>query len=131
LLSDETLDAGRGQAVTAGTDAEGVAATYLINADLGVQLGGNLIHSFREFNVAQGETATFSGPSSVQNIISRVTGGTPSSIDGTLRSTTSGSSLYFLNPAGILFGANAKLDLPGSSYASTATGSTTASVRSS
>src|SRR5688500_15967761 len=49
-----------------------------IGADLGRQSGGNLFHSFSRFNVGAGQTAFFSGPGSVSNIIGRVTGGSPS-----------------------------------------------------
>jgi filamentous hemagglutinin family protein len=93
---------------------------YQIGADLGQQHGGNLFHSFRDFNLQSHESATFSGPANVQNIISRVTGGNPSSIDGTLRSTIPNADMYFLNPYGIMFGPNAKLDVQGSFHASTA-----------
>jgi filamentous hemagglutinin family protein len=93
---------------------------YQIGANLGQQQGGNLFHSFRDFNLQSHESATFSGPINVQNVISRVTGGNPSSIDGTLRSTIPNANLYFLNPFGIMFGPNAKLDVQGSFHASTA-----------
>ncbi len=93
---------------------------YQIGADLGSQHGSNLFHSFQEFNLQNQESATFSGPTTVQNIISRVTGGNPSHIDGTLRSTIPNADLYFLNPSGIVFGANASLDVQGSFHASTA-----------
>ncbi|MDM8551054.1 filamentous hemagglutinin N-terminal domain-containing protein [Desulfobacterales bacterium HSG2] len=93
---------------------------YDIKAEYGQQAGTNLFHSFHQFNIHSDETATFSGPSSVQNIISRVTGGDPSWIDGTLRSAISGADLYLLNPAGMMFGPNAALDLGGSFHASTA-----------
>ena len=59
-------------------------------------------------------------PATIQNILSRVTGGTRSDIDGTLRSTISGANLYLLNPSGILFGPNAQLDVSGSFHATTA-----------
>lgn len=93
---------------------------YDIRAEYGKMSGNNLFHSFRDFNLYENETATFSGPSSVRNIISRVTGGTASWIDGTLGSSIDGASLYFLNPSGIVFGPNAFLDLPGSFHAGTA-----------
>jgi filamentous hemagglutinin family protein len=60
---------------------------YQIGADLGQQRGGNLFHSFQDFNLQSFESATFSGPDQIQNVISRVTGGNPSNIDGTIRST--------------------------------------------
>ncbi len=93
---------------------------YQITSDLGRQVGGNLFHSFGQFSVNTGESATFSGPNSVSNIIGRVTGGQASLIDGTLRSTIPGANLYLLNPAGMLFGENAKLDVNGSVHISTA-----------
>jgi filamentous hemagglutinin family protein len=93
---------------------------YDIRADLGRQLGGNLFHSFGEFNLLAGESATFSGPDSVENIIARVTGGHESVIDGLLRSTIPGANLFFLNPAGVMFGPQASLDLQGSFHLSTA-----------
>ncbi len=93
---------------------------YLIGADLGRQLGGNLFHSFRDFNLKSHESATFSGPNSINNIIGRVTGGNPSNIDGLIRSSIPNANLYFLNPYGIMFGPHAKLDVQGSFHASTA-----------
>jgi filamentous hemagglutinin family protein len=93
---------------------------YLIGADLGRQHGGNLFHSFQGFNLNHSESATFSGPNSVSNIISRVTGGNPSQIDGLIRSTIPNADMYFLNPYGIMFGPNARLDVQGSFHASTA-----------
>ncbi len=91
-----------------------------IKAEYGKQAGANLFHSFQKFNVYSGESATFSGPGSVQNIIGRVTGGNSSRIDGTMRSTIPGANLYLLNPAGVMFGPNASLDLDGSFHVSTA-----------
>jgi len=93
---------------------------YQIGAKLGQQHGGNLFHSFSDFNINTGESATFSGPNSVQNIISRVTGGNISRINGLLRSKIPGADFYFLNPYGILFGEGAQLDVQGSFHASTA-----------
>ena len=93
---------------------------FHITPELGQQFGGNLFHSFQNFNLSESETATFSGANSVQNVIARVTGGQASTIDGTLRSTIPNADLYFLNPYGILFGKNAKLDLQGGFHASTA-----------
>ncbi|MDM8559395.1 filamentous hemagglutinin N-terminal domain-containing protein [Candidatus Parabeggiatoa sp. HSG14] len=93
---------------------------YLIGADLGRQMDGNLFHSFQDFNLQSLESVTFSGPNTVQNILSRVTGGNPSNIDGLIRSTIPNADMYFLNPYGIMFGPNAKLDVQGSFHASTA-----------
>jgi len=93
---------------------------FQITSDLGQQYGGNLFYSFQDFNLNNLETATFSGSNSIHNIISRVTGGNPSNIDGLIRSTIPNADFYFLNPHGIMFGPSAKLDVQGSLHASTA-----------
>ncbi len=93
---------------------------FSITADLGRQVGGNLFHSFSAFGLTTGESATFSGPGSVTNVISRVTGGGISNIDGRIASTIAGANFYLLNPAGIVFGPNASLDVSGSVHISTA-----------
>ena len=49
-----------------------------------------------------------------------MTGGERSDIDGTIRSTIPGADFYFINPAGVVFGPNASLDLQGSFHVSTA-----------
>ena len=51
---------------------------YAITPGLGKQVGGNLFHSFGNFGLSTGESATFSGPATVNNVIGRVTGGNPS-----------------------------------------------------
>ncbi len=93
---------------------------YAVTGNLGRQVGGNLFHSFSSFSIYRNESATFSGPSSVQNIISRVTGGNASYIDGLLRSTIPGANLFFINPGGVMFGPHASLDVSGSFHVSTA-----------
>ena len=93
---------------------------YTISDSVGQLRGANLFHSFGHFNLAQGESATFTGPNTIANILSRVTGGSPSSIDGTIRSPIPGAHLYLLNPSGVLFGPNARLDVRGSFHVSTA-----------
>ena len=93
---------------------------YRIYAHLGKIRGSNLFHSFDQFNVPTGGSATFSGPAEIKNILSRVTGGQPSSIDGVLQSEITGANLYLLNPSGVLFGPNASLNISGSFHVSTA-----------
>ncbi len=93
---------------------------YAIGAELGQQHGSNLFHSFGKLNLNSNESATFSGPDSISNVISRVTGGTPSSIDGAIRSLIPEADVYLINPAGLMFGPNATLDVQGSFHASSA-----------
>ena len=93
---------------------------YHIPAELGQQYESNLFHSFDKFNLIQGEQAVFTGPTTVKNVISRVTGGEISHIDGILSSAIPAADMYFINPAGILFGPHAQINVPGSLYLSTA-----------
>jgi filamentous hemagglutinin family protein len=90
---------------------------FLIHDNLGLQVGGNLFHSFQDFNVYAGETASFASPDSVENILARVTGNNSSIINGQLNSN---ANLYLINPNGLLFGKNASLNVNGSFHATTA-----------
>ena len=65
---------------------------YAIGANLGSQVGSNLFHSFGQFGLATGESAAFSGPATISNVIGRVTGGSTSSIDGRIQSNIAGAS---------------------------------------
>ncbi|MCP4696264.1 MAG: filamentous hemagglutinin N-terminal domain-containing protein [Gammaproteobacteria bacterium] len=93
---------------------------FAVNANHGRQTGANLFHSFASFTLDSGESAIFSGPDTVKNIISRVTGGGASFINGTLESRIRDADMYFINPSGIWFGSDARLEVQGSFYASTA-----------
>ena len=84
-----------------------------IGADLGARRGDNLFHSFEKFGIGTGQTTTFTGAGAIRNVISRVTGGEVSNIDGKLASRVGQADLYFLNPAGVVFGPNAQLDVSG------------------
>jgi filamentous hemagglutinin family protein len=87
--------------------------------DEGAIRGTNLFHSFQEFNVNEGRGAYFSNPAGIENILSRVTGGNASQILGTL-GVLGNANLFLINPNGIVFGPNARLDVAGSFFASTA-----------
>jgi len=86
----------------------------------GKTVGNNLYHSFGQFNVGTGDIAQYQTTNLVpnanmQNILSRVTGGNPSSIFGTIDSATyfPNANFFFLNPAGILFGPSATINVGG------------------
>jgi filamentous hemagglutinin family protein len=97
-----------------------VGPNYSITANLGKQVGSNLFHSFGQFGLSTGESAAFSGPATVNNVIGRVTGGNLSSIDGRIQSNIAGANLYLINPSGIVFGPHATVNVSGSFHASTA-----------
>ena len=87
---------------------------FQIPAKLGKTVGNNLFHSFAEFSLTSDQSATFTGPDSIQNILGRVTGGKASHIDGLLKSEIYGAGLFLMNPNGIVLGKNAKVDVSGS-----------------
>ena len=92
---------------------------FVIPSSRGEIAGSNLFHSFGQFNLAGGESATFSGPANVGNILARVTGGA-STINGKIQSDIHGANLFLINQAGIMFGSGAKVDVSGAFNATTA-----------
>ncbi len=86
----------------------------------GATRGTNLFHSFQEFNVGEGRSVYFTTPAGIDNILTRVTGANPSNILGALGVTGGDANLFLINPNGIIFGQNARLDVGGSFLASTA-----------
>ena len=83
--------------------------------------GRNLFHSFQEFGLDANQIANFLSNPQILNILSRVNGGNPSIIDGLIQVSSGNSNLYLINPAGIIFGSNASLNLPADFTATTAT----------
>ncbi|MDY6781993.1 MAG: S-layer family protein [Cyanobacteriota bacterium] len=85
----------------------------------GTPVGGNLFHSFSQFDLLTGQTAHFNNSPTLTNIITRIAGGQISHIDGTLQ-TQGTANLFLINPSGIIFGENAALNIGGSFFASSA-----------
>jgi filamentous hemagglutinin family protein len=112
LIPDDTLGAERSQVFTSGIRDQ---------IQGGAIRGGNLFHSFSEFNVGVDREVYISNPG-IRNIITRVTGGNPSNILGRLGVIDSGgvTNLFLINPNGIIFSPSASLDVSNSFTASTA-----------
>ncbi len=106
-----TPDGSLGTAVSSGPN---------VSVTGGTVRGNNLFHSFSQFNIASGESATFSGAAGTRNVLARVTGGQASAINGTLRCDIAGANLFLINPRGVSFGPGAALDVSGNFAAATA-----------
>lgn len=110
IIPDNTLDASQSHVTPAGV-------RDLITG--GAIRDTTLFHSFREFNVNNGQQVYFANPANIANILTRVTGSNISRIFGTL-GVDGGANLFLINPNGIIFGSNARLDVAGSFTATTA-----------
>ena len=100
-----------------------VGPNFLINEALGRLAGSNLFHSFQVFDVGSAESATFvTTTPALANVISRVTGGTASQINGLVKldAANAAPNFFFINPAGVVFGNGAKIDVPAGFHVSTA-----------
>ena len=114
--------------MTAAPDGTGTVVTfdatsqiYTING--GTQIDANLFHSFQQFGLSANQIANFLANPDVSNILARVSGGQASVINGLLQvSGGNHANLFILNPAGVLLGRNANLNLLGSFSVSTANG---------
>jgi len=96
-----------------------LSGKFEIKSEYGKIINNNLFHSFKHFNIEKNEKAIFIGDR-IQNIINRVTGGDVSHINGTIESIVDGANIYLINPAGIVFNKNARLNVRGSFHATTA-----------
>ncbi len=105
------------QSLPQNSDVTNLGNTQIINR--GTRVEGNLFHSFEHFSVPSNTSAHFNNDFDIQNIITRVTGSSFSHIDGLIR-TNGTANLFLVNPQGIIFGKNARLDIGGSFVASTA-----------
>ena len=108
-------------ALGTGTQVATEGATTTISG--GVRAGNNVFHSFSGFTLAAGDIARWTAADalSVRNVINRITGGERSFIGGTIdASTMPGADFYFINPAGIVIGELASVDVGGMAHFATA-----------
>ncbi|MEQ9481988.1 filamentous hemagglutinin N-terminal domain-containing protein, partial [Coleofasciculus sp. F4-SAH-05] len=115
------------QSITAEPDSAGTIVTidgeqYNISGGSLSGDGNNLFHSFQDFGLDANQVANFLSTPQIQNILGRVVGGNASLIDGLIQVTGSNANLFLMNPAGIVFGNNAQLNVMGDFTATTATG---------
>jgi filamentous hemagglutinin family protein len=126
LLSINILSPAQAQSITPAADGTNTQVTTNGNRiDIvgGTLSGGaNLFHSFEKFGLDSNQVANFLSNPQIQNILGRVVGGDPSVINGLIQVTGGNSNLYLMNPAGIIFGANASLNIPADFTATTANG---------
>ncbi len=127
LLSPLVAKGVQAQSIVPAADGTGTLVTPTGNTITiqGGQLSGdgaNLFHSFVQFGVAPDQIANFVASPALQNILSRVVGGDPSVINGLLQVTGGNPNLFLLNPAGIVFGPSASLNVPAAFTATTANG---------
>ncbi|MBT9316234.1 two-partner secretion domain-containing protein [Leptothoe spongobia] len=115
LLPDDTLGI-ENSVVVPNVDIDGEPVDLI---EGGATRGVNLFHSFSEFNIEAGQQVYFANPSDIATILSRVTGQSPSDINGVM-GVLGTADLFLINPNGIMFGPNAELDIPGSFVVSTA-----------
>ncbi|MDF5734558.1 MAG: filamentous hemagglutinin N-terminal domain-containing protein [Nostoc sp. S13] len=115
ITPDKTLG-NNSPKITPNVNIKGSAADRI---DGGAIRGANLFQSFQEFNVGELQRVYFANPTGISNILTRVTGSNVSNILGTL-GVDGSANLFFLNPNGIIFGQNARLDVSGSFIATTA-----------
>lgn len=114
-----------GQSITPANDGTGTTVNTQGNRmDIGGGKlsgdGANLFHSFQQFGLTETQTANFLSNPAIQNILARIVGGDASVINGLIQVTGGNSNLFLMNPAGIVFGANAQLNVPASFAATTA-----------
>jgi len=115
------------QPITPATDGTGTTVTldgnqFNINGGTLSVDGANLFHSFEQFGLDANQVANFLSKPQIQNILGRVVGGDRSIINGLIQITGGNSNLFLMNPAGLVFGQNATLNLPADFTATTATG---------
>jgi len=113
--------------VTSAGNATGTIVTqtgneYTVTGGILSGDGGNLFHNFSDFNLTSSQSANFLANPSIQNILSRISGGNPSYIDGLISVSNSNANLFLLNSSGLIFGSNAQLNVAGDFTASTAMG---------
>ena len=73
-----------------------------------------LFYRLQELGLDRSQIATFLAHPDLRNILGRVVGSKPSIVDSLIQIIGDSPNLLLMNPAGIVFGPNASLNVPGS-----------------
>ncbi len=101
---------------TMNTKVSGNGSNFTITG--GLIKGQTLFQSFTDFSVPTNGQANFTNPVGNRDIITRVTGNSFSDINGLVN--TNGANFFLINPNGVVFGTNARLNVGKTFVASTA-----------
>lgn len=111
---------------TVGVQTTLSGSQVVVPETLGTRSGNNLFHSFSQFTIESDSSTntfgsvTFTGGPDIDNVISRVTGDASSVINGSLISRVGEADFFFINPNGIVFGEEARVNVPGAFYTAVA-----------
>ncbi len=103
----------------AGSLYAGPEGAYVLRGDVSIQRRGsetiihasrNSIINYRSFDVAGGETVRFVQPDARSRVLNRIDSAAPTRIDGNLFAN---GIVYFVNPAGVYFGAGSVINVAG------------------
>ncbi|MFO0830590.1 MAG: filamentous hemagglutinin N-terminal domain-containing protein [Phycisphaerales bacterium] len=75
-----------------------------------IRAGDRSIINYSSFNIGAGETVRFIQPDAMSRVLNRIQGASPTRIDGSLLAN---GRVYIVNPAGVVFGQNAVVNVGG------------------
>lgn len=75
-----------------------------------IRAGRNSIINYRSFDIAGHESVRFIQPDANSRVLNRIGGASPTRIDGAL---TANGRVYIVNPAGVVFGGGARVNVAG------------------
>lgn len=79
-------------------------------ADTLIRAGNNSIINYRSFDIARGESVRFIQPNANSRVLNRINSAAPTRIDGSL---IANGRVYMVNPAGVIFGQSAVVNVGG------------------
>lgn len=92
------------------TVVQGQASANTAGNTMTVTNSAGAVLNWSSFSIGSGQTVRFQQPSASSQVLNRVVGNDPSQIFGNL---SSNGKVWLLNPNGVLFGADARIDVAG------------------